>query len=132
TIDLSRSSVVLELGLIYVEYTSNSTLNVHHVWQEDLGFRNTIALNKAVAKSSFEYIIQIDGDCIIHPKFIADHKKTAQPGLYLYGTRATITKDALPGILKDKQTKFNFFSKNLKKRSRTIHSTLHSKMYQPH
>lgn len=114
------------------DFTRKSTFKVLHVWHEDLGFRKAIALNKAVAKSSCEYIIQIDGDCIIHPKFIADHKKNAQTGLYLYGTRATITKDALPGIFKDKQTKFNFFSKNLKKRSRTIHSTLLSKMYQPH
>src|SRR5690554_1722275 len=67
------------------DFTRKSTFKVLHVWHEDLGFRKAIALNKAVAKSSCEYIIQIDGDCIIHPKFIADHKKNAQTGLYLYG-----------------------------------------------
>lgn len=114
------------------DFIRKSTFKVIHVWQEDKGFRKAIILNKAVAQSSCDYIIQIDGDCIMHPKFIADHKENAMKGTYLYGTRATITKDALPRIFEEKQTKFNFFSKNLKKKSRTIHSSLLSKMYQQH
>jgi len=114
------------------DFTQKSTFKVVHVWHEDQGFRKAIVLNKAVAKSTCEYIIQIDGDCILHPKFIADHKKNAQKGLYLYGTRATIIKNALPRIFNEQQTKFNYFSKDLKKRSRTIHSGLLSKMYKPH
>jgi len=113
-------------------FAQKSTFKVVHVWHEDQGFRKAIVLNKAVAKSTCEYIIQIDGDCIMHSKFITDHKKNAQRGLYLYGTRSTITKEALPRIFKEQQTKFNYFSKNLKKRSRTIHSALLSKMYKPH
>jgi len=113
-------------------FIRKSTFKVIHVWQEDKGFRKAIILNKAVAKSSCDYIIQIDGDCIMHPKFIADHKENAQKNVYLYGTRATITKEALPGIFNEKKTKFNFFSKNLKKKSRTIHNKLLSKMYKPH
>ncbi|MBS7319972.1 MAG: glycosyltransferase family 2 protein [Myroides sp.] len=114
------------------DFTQKSTFKVIHVWHEDQGFRKAIVLNKAVAQSSCEYIIQIDGDCIMHPDFIADHKKNAKKGLYLYGTRATITKNALPRIFNQKQTKFHFFSKDLKKRTRTIHSNLLSELYKPH
>ncbi len=114
------------------DFARKSTFKVIHVWQEDNGFRKAIILNKAVAKSSCEYIIQIDGDCIMHPEFIEDHKKNAQKNVYLYGTRATITKDALPRIFNEKQTKFNFLSKNIKKKTRTIHSALLSKLYKPH
>ncbi|MEG0917822.1 MAG: glycosyltransferase [Myroides sp.] len=83
-------------------FIQKSTFKVIHVWQEDKGFRKAIILNKAVAKSSCDYIIQIDGDCIMHPKFIADHKENAKKNVYLYGTRATITKEALPGIFNEK------------------------------
>lgn len=114
------------------DFKRKSTFKVVHVWQEDKGFRKAIVLNKAIAQSSCDYIIQIDGDCIIHPKFIADHKKNATQNQYLYGARATITKEALPQIFIDKQTKFNLFSKNLKKKSRTIHNDFLSKFYKPH
>lgn len=113
-------------------FTKKSTFKVQHVWHEDNGFRKSIVLNKAVALTTCDYIIQIDGDCILHPKFIADHKKNAKIGLYLYGTRATLTKTALPRIFNEHQTKFNFFSKDLKKRTRTIHSSILSKLYKPH
>lgn len=113
-------------------FARKSTFKVIHVWHEDKGFRKAIILNKAVAKATSDYIIQIDGDCIMHPKFIEDHKINASKNTYLYGTRATITKDALPEIFHDKKTRFNYFSKNLKKRSRTIHCSLLSKMYKAH
>ena len=114
------------------DFTQKSTFKVIHVWQEDKGFRKAIILNKAVARTSCDYIIQIDGDCIMHPKFIADHKQNAMKNVYLYGTRATITKNGLADIFKNKKTRFNFFYKNLKKKTRTIHNKLLSKFYKPH
>lgn len=44
-----------------------------HVWQEDKGFRLAKARNKCLAKASYEYIIQIDGDLILHRDFVKDH-----------------------------------------------------------
>jgi len=113
-------------------FIAKDLCKVIHVWHEDKGFRKAVILNKAVAKSGCDYIIQIDGDCIMHPEFIADHKKNMLQNTYLYGTRATITKDALPRIFNEKQTKYHYFSKDIKKRSRTLHSPLLSMMYRPH
>jgi len=114
------------------DFARKSTFKVHHVWQEDKGFRKAIILNKAIAQSTCDYIIQIDGDCIMHPKFVEDHKENAAKNVYLYGTRATITKEALPGIFTQRKTKFNFFSKHIKKRTRTIYNKILSKNYKPH
>lgn len=44
-----------------------------HVWQEDLGFRKTIVVNRAVALSSGEYLVFIDADCILHHRFMERH-----------------------------------------------------------
>src|SRR5690606_26502649 len=46
------------------------SIPVHHVWQEDMGFRKCMILNKAVQKASFPYIVQIDGDVILDPNFM--------------------------------------------------------------
>lgn len=114
------------------DFALKSTVEVVHVWQEDRGFRKAVILNKAIAQSTCDYIIQIDGDCIMHPRFIEDHKKNVQKNTYLYGTRATITNNALPRIFNEKQTIYHYFSRDIKKRSRTIHSNLLSRMYKSH
>jgi len=49
------------------------TVPLIHVWHEDNGFQKATILNKAIAESSGDYIVQVDGDCIIHHKFIKDH-----------------------------------------------------------
>ena len=43
---------------------------IKHIWQEDNGFQKTSILNKAIAIAKGDYIIQIDGDIILHKHFI--------------------------------------------------------------
>lgn len=93
---------------------------LHHIWHEDKKFRKAKIMNKAIAKAKYEYIVEIDGDIIIHPHFIEDHVRFAVKGHYLYGSRVNIQKKILPEIFKKKQTAFHFFSKGIKKRTRTL------------
>lgn len=93
---------------------------VKHFWHEDKGFRKCKALNGVLATCTSDYIIQIDGDCILHPDFVKDHKTLAKPRTFLFGERAYIKKDHLNTVYSEKQTKFNFFSAGIKKRFRTI------------
>lgn len=93
---------------------------IQHVWHEDKGFRRAMILNKAMAKCKSDYIIQVDGDCILHKKFIEDHIKTATPDTFLYGTRAYITKEHNKIVLQEKIIHFQFLSKMLKGITRNI------------
>ena len=61
-----------------------------HSWQEDIGCRIPHSRNRAIAKSSYEYIIMIDGDTVLHEDFIKDHKRFAKEGLYIQGSRALL------------------------------------------
>ncbi len=56
-----------------------------HVWQEDRGFRLAMIRNRSVAAASGDYIIQTDGDVLLHPHFIRDHIRMADPGCYCKG-----------------------------------------------
>lgn len=58
-----------------------------HVWHEDNGFRLTVIRNKAIAKASKDYIIQIDGDIILNRHFIKDHKRFARKNSFVSGSR---------------------------------------------
>lgn len=92
-----------------------------HVWHEDVKNRKPRIMNKAIALAKYDYIIEIDGDIIMHKNFIEDHLKFALKGHYLFGSRVNIQKDFLSELFKNKITHFHFFSKGIKKRSRTIH-----------
>lgn len=63
-----------------------------HVWHEDKGFRLAMMRNKCVAKASGDYIIETDGDIILHPKFVYDHIRLARKGSYIKGSRVNLNK----------------------------------------
>lgn len=69
-----------------------SPVPIIHIWHPDNGFRKTIILNKAVRESSGDYIIQVDGDVILHPRFIEDHLQYAEKGFFIKGGRALLNK----------------------------------------
>jgi glycosyltransferase involved in cell wall biosynthesis len=59
---------------------------VKHVWQEDSGFRLARSRNRALAASEGDYIVLVDGDMILHRRFVEDHMACA-----LYPGCATAT-----------------------------------------
>jgi len=91
-----------------------------HIWHEDIKNRKPRIMNQAIAKAQYEYIIEIDGDIIINKHFIEDHLQFAQKGFYLFGSRVNIQASLLKELFLKKITHFDFFSKGIKKRGRTI------------
>jgi len=98
----------------------NFPVPIKHIWHEDDGNRKAIIMNKAIAEATSEYIISIDGDVILHPNFIEDHLMMIEKNVYLYGSRVNIQKSILSELMSTKMINFNFFSKGIKKRGRTI------------
>jgi len=102
---------------------------IHHVWHEDKGFTKATILNKAIAQAKGNYIIQVDGDCIMHPNFVADHLMFSSENCYLYGSRVNIQKAHLDTLFVDQQVQFSPFSEGIKKRTRAIYSPFLSQFY---
>ncbi len=113
-------------------YKPEIPVPIHHIWQEDMGFRKAKILNKSIAESDSDYIIQIDGDCILHKNFVEDHLKNMRQGIYLYGSRVNILPGFVNDILKNKIIVFNIFSKEIKNKTRVLHIPILSKLYKPH
>ncbi len=91
-----------------------------HIWQEDVNNRKPAIMNQAIAASTQDYIIEIDGDIIMNKYFIEDHLRFAKKGQYLFGSRVNIQENILGALFSKKQFQFNFFSKGIKKRGRTL------------
>ncbi len=65
-------------------------LNIKHIWHKDIGYRKAKILNKAIKKSTADYIVFIDGDCILHKNFIYYHYKYRKKGYVLSGRRVEL------------------------------------------
>ena len=70
-----------------------------HVWHEDAGFRLAAIRNKAIAQARGEYVVQIDGDILLHPKCIAGHARFARRGSYVQGSRALLSSSITERLL---------------------------------
>lgn len=70
-----------------------------HLTQKDLGWNKNAALNRAIAAAKSDYLVFIDGDCVLHPRFMEQHVNYAKPDLILGGRRIklneTLTKQFL-------------------------------------
>lgn len=84
---------------IIEEFAIEAPFPVHHVWHEDLGFRLAEIRNKGILKAQYPYLIQTDGDLILHPRFIEDHLNFAKEGHFLRGYRSLITPEFTQELL---------------------------------
>lgn len=91
-----------------------------HVWHEDNGFRKSIVLNKAIKSSTGNYIIQIDGDIILHKHFIKDHLKHAKKGYFIKGSRGRLIKSKTDAVLSSKDIKIAFWHNGILSRFNII------------
>jgi glycosyltransferase involved in cell wall biosynthesis len=75
---------------LIAEWKSKSAVPVRHCWHPNKGFLKLKILNKTVASATGDYLIFLDGDCVPHREFIADHAALAEPGFWVQGRRCFI------------------------------------------
>jgi glycosyltransferase involved in cell wall biosynthesis len=98
------------------KYIKQLNVPVKHVWHPDNGFRKTSIMNKAIHSAEGNYIIQIDGDIILHPRFIEDHIKAAKFGFFIKGSRGLLSHDLTQELIKSKSVSINILSRGLRSR----------------
>ncbi|SDD42141.1 N-terminal domain of galactosyltransferase [Dyadobacter soli] len=84
-----------------------------HVWQEDEGFQLSKIRNKAIATSSCDYIIQIDGDLILHKNFIKDHLSLSKRGTFVAGSRVLMNRELSEKMLSLRKSQVTPFQSGL-------------------
>lgn len=92
---------------------------VHHVWQEDRGYRLARIRNLAIARSTADYLIFLDGDQVLHPEFVRDHRAAARPGTVLRGSRVFLTPEATARVLETGRLP-HWWSRGLRKRAAAL------------
>jgi glycosyltransferase involved in cell wall biosynthesis len=66
---------------------------IRHWWHEDDGFRKTLIVNRAATEARSPYLVFIDGDCILHHRFLERHYLRRKRGQVLSGRRIMLSEE---------------------------------------
>ncbi len=102
---------------------------VEHMWHPDEGFRKCIIVNKAIASCQCDYIIQIDGDIILHPEFVADHLSEAEVGFYIKGSRTLVDSNKTKELIENKNIALSVLDGGLKNKINALHFPLFASLF---
>lgn len=87
---------------LIASYQMRAPFSIKHIWHEDAGFRAAAIRNRALAATSADYIVFVDGDCVMPPDFIASHRNLAERGWFLSGNRLMLTPEFTEKVLHEK------------------------------
>lgn len=73
-------------------HCENNKVPMQYVHHEDQGFRAGTIRNKAVAKARGDYLLFVDGDCLMRPDFVATHRQLAEAGHFVPGNRILLNR----------------------------------------
>jgi glycosyltransferase involved in cell wall biosynthesis len=92
----------LDTAEIVQKFQARATFPIHHIWQEDDGFRAAGIRNRAIAATVADYIIFTDGDCIPQTDFVARHRVLSEQGCFLSGNRMLLSQEFTDQVLSRK------------------------------
>lgn len=75
-----------------------------HLTQKDEGWRKNRALNRAVLAAQADLLVFIDGDCILHPRFMEMHILFASEKRILAGKRIKLNEVLTQELLQNNRT----------------------------
>jgi glycosyltransferase involved in cell wall biosynthesis len=84
------------------DYARRAPFPLRHVWQEDLGFRAAAIRNRALAATAADYVIFTDGDCVPSRRFVATHRRLAEPGRFLSGNRVLLSARLTERVVRER------------------------------
>jgi len=102
-----------ETRILIRKYQLDFPVPLIHVWQEDEGFQLSRIRNKAIARASKAYIVQVDGDLILQKSFIKDHLAFSRPGSFVSGSRVIMNKELSTKLLKESSINIKLTNKGL-------------------
>ncbi|MDO9041549.1 MAG: glycosyltransferase family 2 protein [Desulfocapsaceae bacterium] len=107
----------------------DSPVPLIHSWQQNKGFRLARSRNKAIAKSTGEYLILIDGDILLEQHFVADHIQAANAGFFVQGSRVLLNKKITQQTLQNKELRVCICAIGIENRKNCLRSNLLSRLF---
>lgn len=91
-----------------------------HEWREHDGFRAARMRNCALARVTGDYVVFIDGDLLLHPEFIRDHRAIARSGYFVQGKRALLGDRETEKALRTEEYWPSLFASDVERRRHLV------------
>ena len=78
--------------------------STQHLTQPDMGWQKNKALNRAIMAAKTDWLIFIDGDCVLHPRFIEMHVRYKQDNVLLAGKRIKLNPKLSQQLIEGEKT----------------------------
>ncbi len=76
-----------------------SAFPILHLTQPDVGWRKNQALNRAIQAATADWLVFIDGDCVLHPRFLEFHWSMREEKSILAGKRVKLDPETSTKLL---------------------------------
>lgn len=102
--------------VVIMAHQTDFPVPLRHIWHEDRGFRLAAIRNQAIRQAAGEYILQIDGDIVMHSRFVEAHARFARRGSYVQGSRCLLTPGISGELLRRRRHEVSWFARGLRNR----------------
>ncbi len=111
-------------------FAKGAPFPVRHVWLAHDGFRVGRMRNRAIAATDCDFVVTVDGDMLLHPEFLADHRRAARPGHYQQGCRVLLDGTAtLHALASGEMPRWTSRGLGLRRRLYALHSPTASRWF---
>ena len=76
-------------------------LKLQHVWHPDVGFTPARVRNLGAATAKGNYLVFLDGDCVVETDFVRQHRYLAEAGCFVNGSRVLLSERLTRAVLSD-------------------------------
>jgi len=95
-------------------------IGVVHAWHPDDGQRAAEVRNLGLARARGDYVLQVDGDCVLTPDFVATHVAFARPGSFVQGSRVMVDAERTARAIAARDPVFRLTDRGLKSRQNAL------------
>lgn len=117
-----------DTGEVIARWAQQLPVPVRHLWQEDAGFRASRVRNRAIAASTGEYNLIVDGDMVLHRNFVEDHKRAARKGYFVQGVRLLTTAETSAQMIREGKVDLGFWAAGVERRRHLLRIPILSRL----
>lgn len=114
----------VETSQVVASWTARLGTPLHHIWQENKGFRLSRSRNRAIAAARGDYVILLDGDMVLDERFVGDHEAASELGWFVQGVRIPTSPEGAAYMLEHGYQHIGLLTPGLRRRHQAIRSPL--------